>query len=59
MLGATAVVALLGWVLAPQSEVASGLGRLAPQDIREVKDLEALEQESGMERGVNVVVTRP
>jgi predicted RND superfamily exporter protein len=54
-----AAVAALGWVLAPQSEVASGLGRLAPEGVQEVKDLAALGQESGTERGVNVIVTAP
>jgi predicted RND superfamily exporter protein len=56
-LAAAAAVALLGWILAPQSEAVSGLDRLASDDVREVKDLDALWREGGMERGVNVVVT--
>jgi predicted RND superfamily exporter protein len=57
VLGVAALVALLGWLLAPQSQSVSGLDRLAPGGVREVKDLKALERESRMERGVNVVVT--
>jgi predicted RND superfamily exporter protein len=57
VLGVAALVALLGWLLAPQSQSVSGLDRLAPDGVREVKDLKALERESRMERGVNVVVT--
>jgi predicted RND superfamily exporter protein len=57
VLGIAAVAALLGWILAPQSEAVSGLDRLASGGVREVKDLKALEHESRMESGVNLVVT--
>jgi uncharacterized protein len=57
VLAVAALAALLGWVLAPQSGAVSGLGRLASDDVREVKDLDTLSREGGMERGVNVVVT--
>jgi predicted RND superfamily exporter protein len=57
VLGLAALVALLGWLLAPQSQTVAGLDRLASGGVREVKDLKALERESRMERGVNVVVT--
>ena len=40
-----------------QSDAVTGLGRLAPEGVREVKDLEALERASGVERGVNVIVS--
>jgi predicted RND superfamily exporter protein len=57
VLGIAAVTALLGWALAPQSDAVTGLGRLAPEGVREVKDLDALGRASGMERGVNVIVS--
>jgi predicted RND superfamily exporter protein len=52
-----ALVALLGGLLVPHAHTVFGLDRLASTGIREVRDLKALERESHMERGVNVVVT--
>jgi uncharacterized protein len=52
-----AAVALLGWTLSPQSAAVSGLDRLAPQDLREVKDLGTLHRESGVDRELSVAVT--
>jgi predicted RND superfamily exporter protein len=57
VLGLAAAVALLGWLLAPQSDVSSGLGKLASDDVREVRELDALARDAGVERGVNVAVS--
>jgi predicted RND superfamily exporter protein len=57
VLGIAALAAVTGFLLAPHSAAVSGLDRLASGDVREVKDLKALERESRMERGVSVVVT--
>jgi uncharacterized protein len=57
LLVVAAMVGVLGWVLAPPSDVASSLNRLAPNDVSEVKDLDALQRASGVDRGVSVLVT--
>jgi predicted RND superfamily exporter protein len=54
-----AVLGALGLLLSPQSGVETSLAKLASGDVKEVRDLDTLERESGVDRGVNVVVSGP
>jgi predicted RND superfamily exporter protein len=50
------VLAAAGWVADSRAEVVSDLDRLVPQDLRAVRDLHTLEQETGIAGEIDVVV---
>jgi predicted RND superfamily exporter protein len=57
VLGIAVAVAIIGWVLGPQLEVVSQPSQLAPGDSAEMRDLDQLTQEGGVDRGLSVLVT--
>ena len=56
VLGIAALIAVSGWVAWTQVEVVSDVARLAPADLREVRDLKTLQREAGTSGDVNVLV---
>ncbi|HEV3001333.1 MAG TPA: MMPL family transporter, partial [Solirubrobacteraceae bacterium] len=56
VLGAAAVLALAGWGLDTQTEVESDVQRLVPQDLRALKDLNALQRATGVGGQLDVVI---
>jgi predicted RND superfamily exporter protein len=56
VLAIAVAAALVGWVVEGGTEVVSDLQRLAPGDLREVRDARTLERETGVSGDLNVVV---
>ena len=54
--GSLLLIAVVGWVAGTQVEVVSDIARLAPADLREVRDLKTLQREAGTSGDVNVLV---
>jgi uncharacterized protein len=56
VLGVALILALGGWALETQTTVVSDLPSLVPQDLRSVRDLDALQRDTGVAGEVDVLV---
>jgi hydrophobe/amphiphile efflux-3 (HAE3) family protein len=56
VLGIALAAAVLGWAAGTQIDVVSDVQRLVPGDLREIEDVHALEDETGVSGDVDVVV---
>ncbi len=56
VLGVALILAAGGWALETQTSVVSDLPRLVPQDLRAVRDLDALQRDTGVAGEVDVLV---
>ncbi|HEX2084841.1 MAG TPA: MMPL family transporter, partial [Solirubrobacteraceae bacterium] len=56
VLAGAAVLALAGWVLDTQTKVESDVTKLVPQDLRALRDLDALQRETGVGGQLDVLV---
>jgi uncharacterized protein len=59
MLGASLVLALLGWMAGTQIETQSDIRELAPQDIAAVRDLNEVQEATGVSGELDVSVRAP
>jgi hydrophobe/amphiphile efflux-3 (HAE3) family protein len=50
------VAAAAGWALGSQTSVVSDVQRLAPSDLREIRDVKTLQDETGVSGDINVLV---
>ena len=57
MLAVAGALALCGWLVAPRVPIESDITKLVPQDLAEVRDLEKLEDATGVTGELDVVVT--
>ena len=57
VLAVALALAVLGWVAASQTETVTDVRELVPQDLAEVRDLEKLEDATGVTGELDVVVT--
>ena len=57
VLAVALALAVLGWVAASQTETVTDVRELVPQDLAEVRDLEKLEEATGVTGELDVVVT--
>src|SRR5262249_12686209 len=56
VLGVALMLAARGWAIETQTTVVSDLPRLVPQDLRAVRDLDALQRDTGVAGEVDVLV---
>jgi len=56
VLAAAVVLSVCGWIASAGTEVETDIRELVPSDLRELRDLETLERETGISGDVNVVI---
>lgn len=59
ILGVSVLIAALGWAASSRTEVVTEIAELAPQGLEEVRDLNTLQEETGVSGEIDVVVESP